>query len=148
MLSREEAVRKHRAMWNWIGSMLKSGLWRNVIDTSMSDPGLILEDPNALSVCEVIILLKYAYIHMIGDGHISSSCYVCDYTAHTFGSCLYGTLCPIIWPNIAKSSLCSYSLYYLIRYEATSFKEAGDIAFEIANLPERRVIHEKGITKK
>lgn len=148
MLSREEAVRKHRAMWNWIGSMLKSGLWRNIIDTSMSDPWLILEDPNALSVGDVVILLKYAYIHMIGDGHVCSSCYVCDYTVHTFGSCRYGTLCPIMWPNIAKSSLCSYSLYYLIRYKATSFKEAGDIAFEIANLPERRVIHEKGITKK
>ena len=147
MLSRKEAIRKHRGMWNWIGSMLKSGLWRNVIDTSMSDPGLIFEDPNALSVGEVVILLKYAYIHMIGDGHVCSSCYVCDYTVHTFGSCRYGTLCPIIWPNIAKSSLCSYSLYYLIRYEATSFKEAGDIAFQIANLPERRVIHEKRITK-
>lgn len=140
MLSREEAVRKHRAMWNWIGSMLKSGLWRNVIDTSMSNPGLILEDPNTLSVGDVVILLKYAYIHMIGDGCVSSSCYLCDYTVRTFGSCQDGTLCPIIWPSIAKFSLCSRSLYYLIRHEATSFEEAGDIAFQIANLPEKEDI--------
>lgn len=34
MLTKKEAIRKHRAMWNWIGSMLKSGLWKSVIDNA------------------------------------------------------------------------------------------------------------------
>lgn len=137
MLSREEAVRKHRAMWNWIGSMLKSGLWRNVIDTSMSDPGLIFEDPNALSVGEVVILLKYAYIHMIGDGCVCSACYLCEYTIPKYRSCMYGILCPVKWISLYGPNKCSHSLYYLIRYTTESFEEAGDIAFQIANLPEK-----------
>ena len=140
MLSREEAVRKHRAMWNWIGSMLKSGLWRNVIDTSMSDPGLILGDPNTLSVGDVVILLKYAYIHMIGDSHICSACYLCEYTIPKYGFCMNGLLCPVKWTSFYGLNKCSHSLYYLIRYTTESFEEAGDIAFQIANLPEKEGI--------
>ena len=137
MISREEAIRKHRAMWNWIGSMLKSGLWKSVIDTSMSDPGLILEDPNALSVGEVVILLKYAYIHMIAGGHVCSACYLCEYVIPKHGSCMNGFLCPVKWNSLYGPDKCSYSLYYLIRYVTETFGEAGDIAFQIANLPEK-----------
>lgn len=138
MLSREEAVRKHREMWNWIGSMLKSGLWRSVIDVTytVGKYTFVLISP---TIADIVISLKYSYIKMVGDTDIRNSCYCCDYTLSKYDQCESGYLCPIIWSECSDPEKCSDSLYGVFRYPGVSFEEAGDIAYQIANLPERNI---------
>lgn len=136
MLSREEAVRKHRAMWNWIGSMIKSGLWKSVIDGTYTFGGytVVLTSP---TIADIVISLKYSYIKMVGDTDIRNNCYCCDYTISKYDQCESGYLCPIIWSIDNDPEKCTGSLYGSFWKPRISFEEAGDIAYQIANLPER-----------
>lgn len=136
MLTKKEAIRKHRAMWNWIGSMLKSGLWKSVIDKTYVHKGYLITLINP-SVGDVMVLLKYSYIKMVGDTDICNNCYCCDYTLSKYDQCESGYLCPIIWSECSDPEKCTDSLYGVFRYPGVSFEEAGDIAYQIANLPER-----------
>lgn len=136
MLTKKEAIRKHRGMWNWIGSMLKSGLWKSVIDGTYTFGGytVVLISP---TIADIVISLKYSYIKMVGDTDIRNNCYCCDYTLSKYDQCESGYLCPIIWSECSDPEKCTDSLYGVFRYPGVSFEEAGDIAYQIANLPER-----------
>lgn len=136
MLTKKEAIRKHRAMWNWIGSMLKSGLWKSVIDNAYIYALWICE-PEFLPIHDIVILLKYSYIKMVGDSNVRSNCYCCDYTIYKYDQCESGYLCPIIWSIDNDPEKCTGSLYGSFWKPRISFEEAGDIAYQIANLPER-----------
>lgn len=137
MLTKKEAIRKYRAMWNWIGSMLKSGLWKSVIDDTYTFGGytVVLISP---TIADIVISLKHSYIKMVGDTDIRNNCYCCDYTISKYNQCESGYLCPIIWSECSDPEKCIDSLYGVFWWTGVSFEEAGDIAYQIANLPERK----------
>ena len=146
MLSREEAVRKHRAMWNWIGSMLKSGLWRSVVNNYFTE-----------AIGDIVILLKYSYLNMVNETELRSNCYCCMYVASINSDSMTCDKCPVEWPiiTIYKEEClkwfggdvddiitsCNMSLYRaFLNGDIETFEKAGDVAYQIANLPEKEGI--------
>lgn len=147
MLSREEAVRKHREMWNWIGSMLKSGLWRSVVS----------DDYFTDRIGDIIILLKYSYLNMVNEFPIRSSCYCCMYVSSINSDSMTCDNCPVEWPMIPAYreeylkwfgsdvddviTSCNMSVYRaFFNGDIETFEKAGDVAYQIANLPEKEGI--------
>lgn len=147
MLTKKEAIRKHRAMWNWIGSMLKSGLWRNVVNDNY-----FTED-----IGDIIILLKYSYLNMVNETKLRSCCYCCMYVASINSDSMICDKCPVEWPMIPAYrekyhkwfgndvdnivTYCDMSLYRaFFNGDIQTFEKAGDIAYQIANLAEKEDI--------
>lgn len=120
MLTKREAIRKHRLMWNWIGSMLKSGLWKNFVN-------------HKGTWTMIVASLKWAYLRMINNKRINAACFCCEY-AKKCGRC------PLDWGymdefyDMKKTCQDSYYGDFCMPYLTES--EAGDLAFKIANLPE------------
>lgn len=132
MLTKSEAIRKHRLMWNWIGSMLKSGVWKNFVKNN-----------NVNSMAIVVAKLKYCYLNMTNEKEMRSACYLCEYVVEKHFYCLKGEYCPIKWTSnivLDDTISCSESYYGEFRripiFEKAEQSYAGDIAFKIANLPE------------
>lgn len=128
---REEAIKKHRAMWNWIAEV-------------------ILNDERTRNIG----MLKQMYIEMQGDDMLKmytrNNCYLCYYADINF------TKCPLLWPSDATSFMCEYGLrildYHfeeglysrcLNLYRTDKWKLQAELAYEIANLPERKMSNEK-----
>ena len=143
MLSREEAVRKHRAMWNWIGNMLKSGLWRSVVSNYFTE-----------AIGDIVILLKYSYLNMVNETELRSSCYCCMYVASINSDSMVCDKCPVEWPMIPAYreeylkwfgsdiddviTSCNMSVYRaFFNGDIETFEAAGDAAYQIASLPEK-----------
>ena len=135
-ISREEAIRKHREMWNWIADQY--------------------EERRAASVER----LKRKFIEKhYPDDRPNSNCYCCEYSgdfpAPMIGSPLYNCIrCPLKWPSLNKTYMCLYAtksiepngLYgkvvYYTNLDILNYKKAAAITREIANLPERKIKEE------
>lgn len=146
-MTKRETMRKHRMMWNWIGSMLKSGLWRNVVNDNYFTE----------AIGDIVILLKYSYLNMINEFPIRSSCYCCMYVSSIKSDIMVCDKCPVEWPMIAAYredyhkwfgsdvdnivTSCDMSLYRaFFNGDIETFEKAGDVAYQIANLPEKEDI--------
>lgn len=137
MISKEEAIKNHRAMWNWIADQYEKGsnqrvrfLKREYIDTM---------DPNRDE------RIKKIYV----------SCYCCYYAGinNSVGAdneyMFNCDQCPVVWPSYAGEGMCcegtsrTIGLYEFIE-ECTAFykgfDEVRDILVKlcrlVANLPE------------
>ena len=117
---REEAIKKHRAMWNWIAEQI-------VTNERTMD----------------IALLKVRYIKMQGDDiqkmYFHNNCYLCYYTDV---NCIR---CPLSWPSDACEYMCECGYFgeglysrCLNLYRTDKWKLQAELAYEIANLPERK----------
>ena len=116
-LTKEKAIKEHRAMWLWIADRLENGYTKEVAD------------------------LKAEYIEQMGlKGQIFNDCFCCEYAE---GDCLE---CPVVWGSegSARSFFCerdevcscawSNAQYYS---RLGAYKKAAEIARQIANLPEK-----------
>lgn len=131
-ISREETIRKHREMWNWIAEQY--------------------EERRTASVER----LKRKFIEKhYPDDRPNSNCYCCEYSGD-FPSSMIGVplrnciRCPLKWPSLNKTCMCLYAtksikpngLYGKIMWYTNlyvmNYKKAAAIAREIANLPERK----------
>lgn len=79
MLSKEEAIRKHREMWNWIADRIKERKRSVIIDN-----------------------LKREYVEQHNEYVVSYNCYLCDYCIDMMDDeelkerCKY---CPLDWES-------------------------------------------------
>ena len=120
---REEAIKKHRAMWNWIAEQIVT------YERTMN-----------------IGTLKEKYIEMQGDDtrkmYLTNNCYLCNYTD------INCYKCPIIWPSEFERFQCEDStilpngyivdgLYTECRklYLTNDWQSQAELARKIANLP-------------
>lgn len=121
-LTREEAIRKRREMWNWI-----------------ADETERLE--------RVVLKSEYFKKHSISHNEVPlHDCYCCEFDLHflSFPLCY---ACPINWGvNNEMNTCCDkktpYSKWYVVvnNYSngwSNDWKSAAKLAREIANLPER-----------
>jgi len=116
---REEAIKKHRAMWNWIAEQ-------------------ILNHVHTMNIGS----LKAEYIGMQGEDtlemHKHNNCYLCHYTDINCRSC------PLSWPTNAANFKCEVGYYDMGLYSRCAnmtntgnWRLQAELAYEIANLPER-----------
>ena len=127
MLTKKEAIRNHRKMWNWIAVMLKSERYKAFENTECGTTYGI-----------TILFLKYAYINMIGlNGKVACDCFCCEYA---FNSNLLRTCdnCPVIWNYDRCDEVGGeYGQLFFLPYTPENLPKAVALALEIANLPER-----------
>lgn len=135
-ISREEAIRKHREMWNWIAEQYENTL--NEDDRPVTH-------------------LKKDFIkeHYPNDDP-DSKCYCCEYAEKTLKPELEKSeyickRCPLEWPSTCHELMCMHKtddlnydgLYEQIMWQShpyvANYKKAASIAREIANLPERKI---------
>ena len=118
-LSREETIKEHRKMWNWIADEI---MRVRVLPTNIHE-------------------LKFSYFvkNRIADDEIPySECYCCDYTY-----CDGCSLCPIDWKNTSGKQRGCYNidspyrkLVDLLKLRNVDREGLSSYAREIANLPE------------
>lgn len=144
-ISKKEAVRKHRMMWNWIADQYQYGSTKSVLElkqefTRVNDPGV----------------------------EIPSDCYCCMYAGERgdFFQFISGNQsrynckrCPLEWPTSkdTKELMCRASthtdgyklgLYSYVAMHTLILPGYGDshkvttVARKIANLPERKIEEE------
>ena len=121
---REEAIKKHRAMWNWIAEQ-------------------IVTNEHTMNIAS----LKSDYIDMQKKKKkmcYHNYCYLCKYTDVNCNEC------PLLWPSDAKEYQCEdgyidKGLYFQCcdLYGSDNWKLQAQLAYEIANLPERKMSNEK-----
>lgn len=145
MMTKKEAVRKHRMMWNWIADQYEYGSTKSVLDlkrefTRVNDPGV----------------------------EIPSNCYCCMYAGRpeSLSQAISGNLsrynckrCPLEWPasKDTKELMCyeltstneyGLGLYSYVAVHTPILPGCGDpheiaaVARKIANLPERKIEEE------
>lgn len=122
---KEEAIRKHRAMWNYIADEIEN-----------THHTISIEN------------MKGNYVERVGDANMYmrrySNCYLCYYTKFKCKNC------PIKWPSDAHVRMCengfmnehdmsTAGLYKQCRKLADSgeWEKQAKLAREIANLPEQ-----------
>ena len=115
---REEAIKKHRAMWNWIAEQIEN------------------------EKCAMRIgILKAKFLEMQGDDTTAMkakcNCYLCYYTDYDCRNC------PLVWPSDARDLKCEagYGLYKQCRmlFYENDWQLQAKLCREIANLPEREM---------
>ena len=122
---KKEAIKKHRAMWKWIAEQIVNAEHTMNIATQ-----------------------KSTYINMQCDDrqkmYMHNNCYLCNYTDVNCSEC------PLLWPSDAKEYQCEHGyidkgLYYQCcdLYGSGKWKLQAELAYEIANLPERKMSNEK-----
>ena len=112
-LTKEEAIREHRRMWNWIAEQYRQHGVRN----------------------RNIIHLKYEYLGIYRPEFLpmESACFCCEYVKQQGEGCKE---CPVVWGG-NKERICTsgeYRKLYLVRKNKFT---AESLAREIANLPVR-----------
>ena len=119
---REEAIKKHRAMWNWIAEQIEN------------------------EECTMGIgILKSKFLELQHDDtidmKINNSCYLCCYSDSDCRNC------PLVWPSDAHDLKCEagYGLYKQCRmlFYENDWQLQAKLCREIANLPERKMSNEK-----
>lgn len=121
---REEAISKHRAMWNWIAEE-------------------IVNEERTMNIC----VLKQKFIERQGedtsDMKLNYNCYLCYYTRH------YCINCPLLWPSESYALQCTFGYKTANGYSEGLYKKCcmlGDrvdwqlqatLCRKIANLPEK-----------
>lgn len=108
-MTKQEALTKHRTMWNYIADMIEAGERHDEVGEYKD---------------EALKKMKEVYRPV-------SLCYCCDYVK----SC---SECLVIWGN-SKWMSCLKTEYGSFKnsLKAGNYKKAASIAREIANLPER-----------
>lgn len=110
-MTREEAIKNHRKMWNWIADQYENG--------SKND----------------IIAVKRQYLETMNiNPYPSQLCFLCQFCIDNFSGC---EMCPVIWKNFECSNSEYGRIYELTEKLFFSRKKAAKIARIIANLPER-----------
>lgn len=121
-LAKEQAVKEHRKMWNWIAEQLENGVESNVSQ------------------------LKNKYCKASGV-HLLDDCFCCNYARIIKGDGCQS--CPILWGSEKCSNrfYCEYDesgnvnkgLWWTAQQKSLNhnYKEAAVIAKQIANLPEK-----------
>lgn len=113
MLTKAEAIRNHRLMWNWIAQ------------TSIQEQRCVSKEE--------------AFTHF-GWGMAYCNCWCCEYARMSLmSSC---SICPIIWGS-RYSEICigaesEYS-FWLRAYKSGIYTTAAKYAYMIAELPERKI---------
>lgn len=128
-LTKEQAIKKHRNMWNWIA------------DQYENRTGL-------LNKTECVDDLKHCYINMVlPEETIDCDCFCCEYDRQFGGVC---ERCQIEWDSIFSCLMCAdknavdNNLYGLIcdfnhdKCSDNDFSYCADLARQIANLPDRK----------
>lgn len=127
---REEAITKHRAMWNWFAEQIENEQRTMNIGT-----------------------LKSVFLERQGDDTIDMRiyhrCYLCYYSA---GDC---ENCPLLWPSESQILKCEfgyvtiygytkglYNKCYML-YNSNYWQLQAKLCRKIANLPERKMSNEK-----
>lgn len=138
-ISKDEAIRKHREMWNWIAEQYEDEL--NEDDRPVTH-------------------LKRDFIkeHYPNDDPLSN-CYCCEYADEILNPKIGEARCncrrcPLEWSSTSCELMClhktdemnSDGLYQQCIYHShpyiANYKKAAIIAREIANLPERKIEEE------
>ena len=115
-LTREEAIRRHRAMWNWLADQAET-------------TGKLHSKFNAI----LALWPDEDWVPIAG-------CWMCELA----DDCYDGSTCALVWPNgrcgpyIGKRNEYLFSDWYSA-YLLDNKKEYIRLAREIANLPEREV---------
>lgn len=107
-MTKKEAIRLHREMWNWIADYIESHKYR------------VLN----------IQVLKSMWCRENGYPQLEMHCFCCAYVSEHDLSCI--NECPIRWENHG----CNDSEYGLLLRTHDPEKKA-ELARKIANLPER-----------
>lgn len=118
-LTKEEAIRRHRLMWNWIADETKRRQ-RPVAKTE-------------------------AFSHFGWDENVICHCWCCDYsgqqqkpyqeTPYNRPMCEF---CPLVWPNDRCYGIIGVNYYLYDHYQLSiDYRERASLARQIANLPER-----------
>ena len=123
---REEAIKKHRAMWNWIAEEIEKE--QDTLD---------------------IAFLKSIFLEQKGDDtvdmQVHENCYLCCYTTSECDKC------PLLWPSESDILMCVYGYksangyskglynkcYHL--YHEDNWKLQAKLCRKIANLPQKAV---------
>lgn len=116
-LTKEEAIRRHRLMWNWIAQ------------TSIQEQRCVSKQ-EAFKHFRWEYVLSYCWCCAFADNQTKQ-----DHTRYC-GMCKY---CPIVWPYFACSD--GFELLYDEFVDASnenSYVKTAKIAYQIAELPERK----------
>lgn len=141
-ISKKEAVRKHRMMWNWIADQYQYGSTKSVVElkqefTRVNDPGVGIP-----SGCYCCMYAGERSVFFISIGE-NQSRYICKN-------------CPLEWPASegTKELMCctlthtdehKLGLYTYVAMHTPILPGCGDphkvatVARKIANLPERKI---------
>jgi hypothetical protein len=120
-LTKQEAIEKHRKMWNWIADELEKG---NAYKYYISRFEFLQTEP-----------LKLAYFTEIKEYDFPiAGCYCCEYARR--GKSTICKDCPLDWPG--GKCVGENGLYRKINIECVekNYTEAAKLARQIANLPE------------
>ena len=123
---REEAIKKHRAMWKWIAEQIEN-------------------EKHTMNIA----ILKVNFIEQQGDDTLDmklyENCYLCCYTAAECKNC------PLLWPSESDSLMCIYGYKSANGYSKGLFNKCYNLCDEndwqlqaklcrkIANLPQKVV---------
>lgn len=118
-MTKQEAIKNHRAMWNWIADEIE-------------------ETKCVLDVYE----LKRQYCKSIRRFFTNNFCFLCEYVKHE--GC---QKCPVRWPSTANAYMCEdngkgeaglwLECYDIYDKGCTDWQEQAKLARQIANLPEK-----------
>lgn len=112
-LTKEEAIREHRKMWNWIAEQYKQHGVRNNI-----------------------LHLKYEYLGIYRPEFLpmKSACFCCEYVRQQGAGCKE---CPVVWGK-NKVYICTSGEYGKLCCVRKNKFIAKSLARKIASLPERK----------
>lgn len=121
---REEAIRKHRAMWNWIAEE-------------------IVNEERTMNIG----VLKQKFIERQGDDLEEmadyNNCYLCEYSGVSCKEC------PLVWPSDTTEFMCEYGIISNTGLRNGLYRQCcvldctddwklqAHLACKIANLPEK-----------
>lgn len=120
-LTREEAIRRHRTMWNWLADQAEA---TGELHSKYGAFLALWPDEDWVPIAE---------------------CWMCELA----GDCYDGSTCALVWPNgrcapyIGKGNEYLFSDWVFAQCMGDT-KEYINLAREIANLPEREVIETCG----
>lgn len=129
-MTREEAVRLHRILWNHVADIIESGT---------------LNDKKHVSTIK-----EAAFRKMIEQGELEKGirnptfdCFCCEYLFQTEGDFvpdpeICSNRCPISWGSCDGCCIPNEYGDFLSFYRKEDFDDAAKIARRIANLPERK----------
>ena len=128
-LTKEQAIKEHCNMWNWIADQYEN-------------------KTKAFNKCGCIQELKHKYIDLYTRDDVRCDCFCCEYSYNRDLGCKE---CPIDWDSTSDDSMCLYKdnngtrhLYGEIQWKwfvdmsDDERFECARIARQIANLPERK----------
>lgn len=119
-LTREEAIRLHRAMWNWIADVIEG---RQCVQ------------------CIPDLKREYIQIRTLYT-NVDCDCFCCEFrlqNQNTIEDISYCHLCPLDWGTDHEDFYpCEYrNGLWMQCNHSTDWKEQASLARKIANLPER-----------